>query len=540
MMTRAITIILAAIVALCTSCIKNDIPYPVIKMEILSLEVEGVEGECQIDYVNRTVTIPLKESTDIRNVRIKSAEVTEGATLSTPIEGTFDLRYPQYITLSLYQDYEWVIIAEQTIDRRFSVIGQIGETEWDVSRNIAKAYRRADYGLDTVTVTQLRFGPKPEYDYPDASTIRNFSNENHTQTATVDAYGRREIWRLIVEPREVQIDITRCVGGGEVIWLRATGIDGAQTGFRYRKKGVEEWSELEDAWYVSRGGIIEATVRHLTPETPYEVIGYTISDKGEQRSEIREVSTTKIFVLPNASFEEWSYTGDVYYPYLNPDNMWWGTGNPASKIAGINLTTPHTGTLPPEHTGQCAQLWSQKASVMGIGKFAAGNLFAGEFDRIVGTNGLVLFGRPFTLRPTGLRCWARYNMGVVDCVPNNITAGKTPAKGDNDSGSIYIALGDWDHNVYGGTPTSPVLVDTRDESTFFTSSNPNIIAWGELRFDASCDWTEFNIPLEYRTFDKEPTHIIIVCSGSRFGDYFVGSTNSIMWVDDFELLFDIK
>lgn len=540
MRIKGIITILVAIVALCTSCIKNDIPYPVVKMEILSIDVEGVEGECKIDYVNRTITIPLKESTDIRNVCITKAEVTEGATLSAPLIGQFDLRYPRYVTLSLYQDYEWVLIAEQNIDRRFTVVGQIGETVWDVPRNMATVYRRADYGLDTVTVTQLRFGPKPEYDYPDASTLHNFNNATHTQTATVELYGRREIWRLIVEPKEVQVDITRCIGGGEVIWLRAIGIDGAETGFRYREKGTELWLELEDDWYASRGGIIEATVRHLKPESQYEIIGYAISDKGEQRSEVREVSTTKTFALPNASFEEWSFTGDVYYPYVNANDMWWGTGNPASKIAGINLTTPHEANLPENHTGKCAQLWSQKASVMGIGKFAAGNLFAGEFDRIVGTNGLVLFGRPFTLRPTALKGWVRYQMGVVDCVPGNISPGKTPAMGDNDSGSIYIALGDWDHNVYGGTPTSPVLVDTRDESTFFTSSNPDIIAWGEMRFDASCDWTEFNIPLEYRTFDREPTHIIIVCSGSRFGDYFVGSTGTIMWVDDFKLMFDIE
>jgi hypothetical protein len=202
------------------------------------------------------------------------------------------MRYPQYVILSLYQDYEWVIVANQTIDRRFNVIGQIGETEWDTERTIAKVYRRADFGLDTVTVTQLRFGPKPEYDFPEASTFRNFNNADHTQTAIVDSYGRREIWRLIVEPKEVQVDVTRAVAGAKVVWLKATGIDGAQTGFRYRAKGAEAWTELEESWYTSRGGVIEAAIRHLTPQTEYEIIGYAVSDKGEQVSNVITVTTT--------------------------------------------------------------------------------------------------------------------------------------------------------------------------------------------------------------------------------------------------------
>jgi hypothetical protein len=203
-------------------------------MEILSIEVEGASGDCTIDYVNRAITIPLAENVDIRNVRITNVTCTENALLSREIIGTHDMRYPQYVTLSLYQDYEWVITAKQEIDRQFSVVGQIGDAEWDVARNIARVYRRSDFALDTVTVTRLRFGPSPEYDYPAASTFRNFNNENHTQTATVNCFGRREIWRLIVEPKDIQIDFSRVVPGSQVVWLRAVGIDGAETGFRYR------------------------------------------------------------------------------------------------------------------------------------------------------------------------------------------------------------------------------------------------------------------------------------------------------------------
>ncbi len=536
-MRKFITLI-AALLAL-SSCIENDIPYPVVELDILDIEVEGATGEPTIDRANRKITVDIAENIDIRNVKITDIKYSEGATLSRNMIGTFDMRYPQYVILSLYQDYEWVIVANQTIDRRFSVVGQIGETEWDVSRTMAKVYRRADFGLDTVTVTQLRFGPKPEYDFPDASTLRDFSNADHTQTAIVDSYGRREIWRLIVEPKEVQVDVTRAVAGAKVIWMKAVGIDGAQTGFRYRQKGVEQWLEAEDSWYTSRGGVIEATIRHLAPQTEYEVIGYAISDKGEQLSNIITVTTTATFVLPNAQFNDWSVDGGTYYPYLNPESAWWGTGNPGSAIAGINLTTPHTENLTPGMSGTCAQLWSQQANVLGIKKFAAGNYFAGTFAGISGTNGVVHFGRPYTLRPTALRGWMKYNCGTIDCAPQK-TNPKVPGLGEPDRGSIYIALGDWDHNIYGGTPESPVAVDTSKESSFFNSTNEGIIAYGEIIYRESKDWYEFTIPLEYRDFDRTPTHIIIVASGSSYGDYFVGSKQSIMWLDDFELLYDYE
>ena len=54
-----------------------------------------------------------------------------------------------------------------------------------------------------------------------------------------------------------------------------------------------------------------------------------------------------------------------------------------------------------------------------------------------------------------------------------------------------------------------------------------------------CDglWKEFNIDLKYRTLTTKPTHIIIVCSSSKYGDYFTGSTGSLMYLDDLELVY---
>ena len=66
-----------------------------------------------------------------------------------------------------------------------------------------------------------------------------------------------------------------------------------------------------------------------------------------------------------------------------------------------------------------------------------------------------------------------------------------------------------------------------------------MIAYGEKPLPSSInEWTEFEIELEYRATNRIPTHIIIVCSASRYGDYFTGSTSSVLWLDDFDLKYD--
>lgn len=138
-MTRYLKTALLAAAALLASCIHNDIPYPVVELRIASVEGQGFSVS-ENNVTSRTVTLSLDEATDIRNVRIDAVgydavihsiqldkeEVLQQIRSSRELTGTFDLRSPIYTTLSLYQDYEWTIRATQTIERRFSVTGQIG------------------------------------------------------------------------------------------------------------------------------------------------------------------------------------------------------------------------------------------------------------------------------------------------------------------------------------------------------------------------------------------------------------------------------
>lgn len=181
-------------------------------------------------------------------------------------------------------------------------------------------------------------------------------------------------------------------------------------------------------------------------------------------------------------------------------------------------------------------------AVWGIGKFAAGNLFAGEFlDTEDAYYGILGWGRTCTTRPLALRAWVRYTPGTVD-----YTETDKISKGDKDKGIIYIAVGDWvsDDANYGSQ--WPVVVRTKGPK-LFNPKDTGTIGYGEMIFtdnvglDENGGMKEVIIPLNYDNYGgrtRIPTHIIIVASASQYGDYYSGSTGSVMWLDDLELIYE--
>ena len=218
--------------------------------------------------------------------------------------------------------------------------------------------------------------------------------------------------------------------------------------------------------------------------------------------------------------------------------QFWGSGNPGSMTLKKLVTTNEKDPRPGSEGQYCAQLKSQYVAFLGVGKFAAGNLFSGHYAETKGTDGIVNFSQPFTSRPVALHGWVKYNRGKMDYIKGS-PVGMSFAKGDPDEGIIYMALGRWTAAEYGGTEQSPVQVYTRDTKTFFDPEGKDVIAYGEVVFTTSVDeWREFTVKLDYTATDVVPTHLMIVCSASRYGDYFTGSSDSVMWVDDFELVYE--
>lgn len=50
-------------------------------------------------------------------------------------------------------------------------------------------------------------------------------------------------------------------------------------------------------------------------------------------------------------------------------------------------------------------------------------------------------------------------------------------------------------------------------------------------------YEKFSIDLLYRDLTRKPTYILIVCSASKYGDYFTGSTSSVLLLDEFDLIY---
>lgn len=559
------TVLACTAALLFAGCIKNDVPYPVVELQITDVQGEGFTVG-KVDLGNRQVTLQLDEQTDIRNVQIDAVtldaqihsvaldkeELLGKVQTSQPLTGTFDLRTPLYVTLSLYQDYDWTITAEQTIERRFAVEGQIGATTFDTENRIATATVGKATDLTALTVTELKLGPADITTY--SPTLEELSGSSFETVRFVDVtcHGRTEQWTLQVIPTEENVTLRQADAWTRVIWLYGEGIAGSTMGFSYRKAGDEQWTRIAsddaDSPVEVTGGSFTLRLT-VEPQTTYEVKAFC----GDEESAVRTLTTEEEQQLPNFDMETWSKPKNPWLPFAsdadgNAIDPFWGTGNNGATVisSSDNLTTPVTD-LHPGATGKYSARLESRYVVM---KLAAGNLFTGEFVGIRSlSHGIVNFGRPFTLRPTALRLWMKYTCGQIDNAKDigSVPVGESIQVGDYDTGSIYVALGTWTKEEYGygkdnelfGTDDCPVSIDTRKVSTFFDPKGKDVIGYGGQLFHESVDeWTQITIPIDYSATDKRPTHIIVVCSASRLGDYFTGSRNSRMWVDDIELLYD--
>ena len=306
--------------------------------------------------------------------------------------------------------------------------------------------------------------------------------------------------------------------------------------FQYRKKGEEAWTDVTAN--PDGKNYITDKITRLTPATTYEY--QLVGTANETTSIIGRVATftTEIAIaLINGNFDDWYTNDEVQYPaskeYVqNYGSSFWDTSNPGTKIVSINATQ---GVTSPVHTAsdkaKSAQLKSELVDLKVFTKFAAASLYTGTFNDLVGTKGAKIdFGQPFKSRPTALHGFYQYAPMQIDNVGKGQPA-NTVKKGDMDICSIYIALS-----------KKKYTVDNTNPSTFINfESDENIIAYGELPA-ADCvntngEWKEFTINLKYKNITDKPAYLIIVCSSSKYGDYFTGGKGSCLHLDDFELLY---
>lgn len=557
---RYLTASLFALLAM-TGCIDNDVPYPYVELFITGVEGDGV-SKTSISNSSNTVTLTLTEQTDIQNVNITSITCTDGAELNVDVVGIQDMNMDINVTLSLYQDYYWKITAQQTIERYFTVDKQLAAAVIDETLRIASITvdegNDVDGYYDLSNVTGLSLKLAADGDYDDGTPITTYSPavEDLTdftggvRTVKVTSHGRTQDWRVYITPTTPEL-ILSVNAWAKFAKLSASGVslDGAtEFGFEYcPTTETIDWGSATKVVGTSDGsGGFTAVAEGLDPATEYTFRAYVDSTYSEIPV---EATTEEAVELPNSSFEDWTITGirDWWEPYAAgtaEDDIFWNTGNYGSSIGGSNLTVA-SSDIPDtaEDDSSSASLTSKVVS----SKFAAGSIYSGLFIGTDGTDGMINFGRPFTSRPVKLRGWVKYDCATVSSIDNNLPASAEISMGGNDQGIIYIMLGTWVDGVgtksgidYEGTSANPVRVETKYPTTVerLDSEGDDIIAYGNVVYSSSVsEWTEFEIDLTYYDEETPPTHIIVVASSSRYGDYYSGGKGSSMWLDELELVY---
>lgn len=350
---------------------------------------------------------------------------------------------------------------------------------------------------------------------------------------------------IVVEPVDTESNQMNLTGSTATLsYSLADDIEGTP-GVEYKKTDDPNWTFVAANVVVNapKNGPHKAqqkytiTLTGLEPGTEYQYRACCGDFHGD---DILTFTTEEKFIIPNASFEEWSTysaktmlgTKTVTLPGNTGDKStsFWGSGNEGAATANMTLTNKSTDMI---HSGQYSACLESK-SAMGV--IAAGNIFIGEYVKTDGTNGVLSLGREYNgTHPAKVRVHANYRPGNKVSVKSENTGFLPDNFGNgNDHGQIYVAL-----------TTAPVEIRTNpnNRKLFDAEKDETVLAYGQVtwtdNFGPDGQLQEIEIPFEYndRAKTKKPTHLVIVCSASKYGDYFSGSAGSKIYLDDFELVY---
>jgi len=393
---------------------------------------------------------------------------------------------------------------------------------------------------------------------------------------TIDESTKTYTYEITVNLKEVAagLDATSVNAWAKFAYLEGTAtvkgmeLDNSLVKLQYKEADASNWISLDA---VVEEDVYKATATALTPATSYQYRMYYQNGETEFVSDTIAFTTEKAEELYNGSFDIWSYgTGDYAKTWFAEEaskaglgTSIWDSGNIGTSTYMTSLVGVHNPTSPEEteiHSkgGKAAKLASQFVGFMGMGKFAAGNIYTGNYCETFANpmGARIRFGQEFTSRPTQLKGWYKYNRGTNIDEDNDATYADILKDAGGDLCSVYIALVDNEGLAADGVyPAAAFEIDNRlnadEPSNFkykntidFSESNTSIIAYGELSAEeakgTNGQWKEFTIDLEYRDLTRVPKYIIVVASASKYGDFFTGSTSSVMYIDDFELVYGGK
>ena len=340
-------------------------------------------------------------------------------------------------------------------------------------------------------------------------------------------------------PRKASISlVTRAANAWSNFAMLNAGITAKTEAFKndglvmqWRKAGETEWTEIANSELtVDATDNVTTTLKGLTPETTYECRLRYVDGETEIVSDPVTFTTEKQIPLYNGGFENWWMDDKVAYPNAQGTSFW-DTSNPGAASFGGSITTQETSI---KHSGNSAAKLESKYIVI---KFAAASMYTGTFGELVGTSGAKLnWGVPFTSRPTALKGYMQY-------APVNIVS-----SGNQGYSSTAVNLGGPNRNepdvcgMYCVLLSASLKIDNTKMDEFPDwETDSRVIAYGSLKDEQNVNtngqWQEVNIPLVYRDLTRKPTHLLVVFSASKYGDYFHGGKGSLLYVDDFELVY---
>ena len=302
----------------------------------------------------------------------------------------------------------------------------------------------------------------------------------------------------------------------------------------YRKLNESVWNEVDVKITRAAGDRWTAELTGLQPDTHYEL---AVKSGGLVYQAGQEFSTEKQFAIPYADMETWNmYNNKIAFPGTTYDEFW-DSGNHGSNsiaVVGRNITTQSSDYF---NSGKSSAFLKSQFVGLGssVGQLAAGNLFAGKFMKTQGTTGAELtFGRPYDgSHPDALEVYVRYS-------PAEVNYSKTDAlkKGETDQCQIFVAFANKGAHI----DTSKSIYFNPQGSTQ-SGYDYEIYGYGQVTYNkeigSSAGMEKVTIPIDWYDSAKknESKYIIIVCSASKYGDFFTGAEGSALYVDDFKLIY---
>lgn len=527
-LTRRLAGAIAIVAATCAmqSCIDDSgIPYPDIKANFATFDVAFQERPARIDSTNRVLTVYLNDSADIHAVDVLSysfsrpdAELADPAMFTHPI----DLSDTIEVVTKVYREYIWRISATQTIERRFSVEGQIGNSDIDPATRTVTASIPSDMPISRVKVTDIKLGTATSTITPDiAGTEVDFSEP---VKVTVEEFGRSSEWTITLTPTDLNVSIASLDAWSRVAWMLVEAKEGdSDLTVEYRMTGAPDWTTADASCIHREGAAFRVMLNGLEPLTEYEARAIL----GSETTAPRIFTTAATPQLPNRSFNDWWLDSKVWCPWAKEGSQFWDTGNKgASTLGQSNVLPIENEGSPTGYAG--ARLETRFIGVSVLGKLGAGSIFTGNYVRTDGTNGVLSFGRPFSVRPTRVRARIRYKSE-----PINYASSEMPEMmGRPDTCVVWCAISD--------RPTPYEIRTNPKNRQLFDPNDPTVVAYGCFESGESiAEFTDIEFTLDYRgNYSRRPKQIILVCAASKYGDYFTGGAGSTLEVENIELLYD--